>query len=221
MTTRLHIGGTHLPNASAAITLATSHPTALCCTIHLHSKCLNSAPLASIHLHPVTQPSTPCLAKSIAFFDLSECSEHDVCNILFLEEIRDRVEYFEARSLIVWIGRNMPYIDVNHVAEAFASQFGLDYSSIQVSKHSPADFLVSIYDWDAFEEAAGRDSFTFGGRQFRLRRWSKRDQANRAAMRYHHVCLSLEGVPLHLWIESFAAWIIGQSCTMANLPRSK
>jgi hypothetical protein len=100
----------------------------------------------------------------MAFFDRLGQPEHDVCNLPFSEEIRDRVEFFETHSLIVWIGRNHPYTDVNHVAEAFASKFGLAYSSIQVSKHSPADFLVTIFDHDAFEEAAGHNSSPFGGR---------------------------------------------------------
>jgi hypothetical protein len=105
----------------------------------------------------------------MAFFDLSGRLELDVCNIPFSEEIRDTMEYFEARSLIVWIGRNMPYTDVNYVDEAFVSRFGLDYSSILVSKHNPADFLMSIYDCDTFEEVVGRNNFTFGSRYFRLR----------------------------------------------------
>jgi hypothetical protein len=40
------------------------------------------------------------------------------------------------------------------VSDAFISNFGLDQSSIQVSRHYPADFLVTIFDRDAFEEIA-------------------------------------------------------------------
>jgi hypothetical protein len=149
----------------------------------------------------------------MALFDLSRRPEHDVCNLPFSEEIRDRIEFFETHSLIVWIGKNRPYTDVNHVAEAFTSKFGLDYSRIQVSKHNPADFLVTIFDRDAFEEAAARNSFPFGGRDFRLRRWSPRDNGNRAAMRFY-VRLGLEGIPLHLWTESFAVRVIGHTCSL-------
>jgi hypothetical protein len=149
----------------------------------------------------------------MAHFDLSGRPEFDVCNLPFTQEIRDRIDFFESRSLIVWIGRNRPNTDTAHVVEAFMSRFDLNQSSIQVSRHNPVDFLVSILDRDVFEEVAGRDSFTHGGRQFRLRRWSPKDQANRAAMRYH-VRLCLEGLPLHLWSETFAAAVIGRSCSL-------
>jgi hypothetical protein len=121
----------------------------------------------------------------LAHFDLSGRLDFDVCNLPFTAEIRDRVEFFESCSIFVWIGRNIPYTDAAHVAEVFMVRFGLDQSSIQVSRHNPTDFLVSILDRDVFEEVAGRDSFTHGGRQFRLRRWSPRDQATRAVMRYY------------------------------------
>jgi hypothetical protein len=61
----------------------------------------------------------------------------------------------------------------------------------------PADFLVSIMDMEVFEDLAGRASFPYDGREFRLRRWSPSDQATRAAMRYY-VRICLEGLPLHL-----------------------
>jgi hypothetical protein len=41
-------------------------------------------------------------------FDLSGRLEFDVSNLPFSEEIRDRVEFFESRSIIVWIGKNRP-----------------------------------------------------------------------------------------------------------------
>jgi hypothetical protein len=81
------------------------------------------------------------------------------------------------------------------------SWFDIDQFCLEVLCHNPADFLVSILDWDAFEEIAGRDSFTHGGRQFRLRRWSPRDRANRAAMRFH-VRLCLKGLPAEYWRSS-------------------
>jgi hypothetical protein len=93
------------------------------------------------------------------------------------------------------------------IAEAFLSRFGLDHSSVHVSHHYPEDFR------DAFEEIAGRNSFPFGGCNFRLRCWSPRDHATRAAMRFY-VHLSLEGLPLHLWSESFAAKVFGRSCLL-------
>jgi hypothetical protein len=93
------------------------------------------------------------------------------------------------------------------IAEAFLSCFGLDHSSVHVSHHYPEDFR------DAFEEIAGRNSFPFGGCNFRLRCWSPRDHATRAAMRFY-VHLSLEGLPLHLWSESFAAKVFGRSCLL-------
>jgi hypothetical protein len=145
--------------------------------------------------------------------DLSGHPEFDVCNLPFSQEIRDRIEFFEERSLIVWIGKNRPFTDTGHVADAFASRFGIGPSSIHVSRHCPLDLLVTILDRDTFEEVANRRSFSHGGRDFRLRRWSPRDQATRAAMRYYvHLCL--EGLPLHLWSESFAAKVIGRSCSL-------
>jgi hypothetical protein len=121
----------------------------------------------------------------MAHFDLSGRPEFDVCNLPFSEEIRDRVEFFESRSIIVWIGRNRPQTYPSHVAESFMYQFDLDHSSIQVSQHHQAYFLVSILDQDVFEEVASRDSFNHGGRQFRIRHWSPHDQATRAGMRYY------------------------------------
>jgi hypothetical protein len=99
------------------------------------------------------------------------------------------------------------------VAKAFTSKFSLDYSSIQVSKHSPTDFLVTIFDCDTFEEAAAQNSFPFSGRDFCLCRWSPRDNGNWAAMRFY-VRLGLEGIPLHLWTESFATRVIGRTCSL-------
>jgi hypothetical protein len=149
----------------------------------------------------------------MAHFDLSGRPDFDVCNLTFSTKIKDRVELFESCSIIVWIGRNRPFTDTSHVAEAFMVQFGLDQSNIQVSHHSPADFLVSILDNGIFEEVTGRNNFTHGGWQFHLRRWSPREQATRAAMRYY-VCLCPEGLPLHLWSESFATAILGRSCAL-------
>jgi hypothetical protein len=165
---------------------------------------------AATHLYIHRPPSAPTSVKpaSMAFFDLSGRLEHDVCNLPFSEEIRDRVEFLETHSLIVWIGKNHPYTDVNHIAEAFTSKFGLDYSSIPLPV-----FLVTIFDRDAFEEAAGRNSFPFGGREFRLCRWSLRDHGNRAAMRYY-VRLGLDRIPLHMWTDNFAARVIGRSCSL-------
>jgi hypothetical protein len=37
------------------------------------------------------------------------------------------------------------------------SRFGLDHSYIEVSRHNPADFLVSILEQDAFGEIANRE----------------------------------------------------------------
>jgi hypothetical protein len=62
-----------------------------------------------------------------------------------------------------------------------------------------------------FLTLVGLDSFPYGGREFRLRRWSMTDQATRAAMRYY-VKICLEGLPLHLWSESFATAVLGRSC---------
>jgi hypothetical protein len=130
----------------------------------------------------------------------------DVCNLPFLEEIRDRIEFFEARSLNVWIRKNRPQAYLEHVVEAFMFWFGLDRSCIQVSRYHLTDFLVSILDRDVFEELTGHVSFSYGGRQFHLHRWSPRDQATRAAMRYY-LKICLEG----LWSESFAVAVIGRS----------
>jgi hypothetical protein len=82
----------------------------------------------------------------MAHFNLSGRPEFDVCNLPFSEEIRDRVEFFESHSIIVWIGRNKPQTDPSHDAKAFVYRFGLDHSSIQVYRHHPADFLVFILD---------------------------------------------------------------------------
>jgi hypothetical protein len=49
------------------------------------------------------------------------------------------------------------------------ARFGLDQSNIQVSRHNPANFLVSILDKDIFEEVAYRSNFTDGVWQFHLR----------------------------------------------------
>jgi hypothetical protein len=108
--------------------------------------------------------------SAMAHFDLSGRSDFDICNLPFTEEIRDRIKFFEAHSLIVWIGKNRLQTDPEHVVEAFMFRFGLDRSCIQVSRHHPADFLVSILDRDVFEELAGRVSFSYGGQQFHLRR---------------------------------------------------
>jgi hypothetical protein len=55
-----------------------------------------------------------------------------------------------------------------------------------------------------------------GGRKFRLRRWSPRDQATRAAMQFYiHLCL--EGLPLHLWSESFAEAIMEDRARCTSL----
>jgi hypothetical protein len=92
-------------------------------------------------------------------------------------------------------------------------RFGLGHSSIQVSQHHPADFIMTIMDREVFEDIAGRDSFPYGDRQFCLHRWSPRDQATRAAMTYYtRICL--EGLPLHLCLERFALAIIGRSCSL-------
>jgi hypothetical protein len=80
----------------------------------------------------------------MAHFDLSGWSDFDVCNLPFTDEIRDRVEFYESLSLIVWISRNIPYTDNYHVSELFMLQFSLEPSSIQVSRHHLADFLVSV-----------------------------------------------------------------------------
>jgi hypothetical protein len=171
---------------------------------------------ATSHLpHQPTLPSSSLHAPTprMAHFDLSGLLEFDVCNLPFSEEIKDRVEFFESHLIIIWIGRNRPRTDPSHVAEAFVYRFGLDHSSIQVSRHHPADFLVSILDRDVFEEVASRDSLNHGGRQFHLWCWSPRDQATHAGMRYY-VRISLKGLPLHLWSESFTAAIIGRSCSL-------
>jgi hypothetical protein len=160
--------------------------------------------------HPRPPPhQTPAMAH----FNLSVRPDFDVCNLSFSEEIRDRIDFFESRSVIVWIGKNMPYTNTSHVMEAFMSRFGLEKSSIQVSCHHPTDFLVIILDQDVFEEVAGHHSFPHGQRQFRLRRWSPRNQATRAAMRYY-VRLCLEGLPLHLWSNRFATAVLGRSCVL-------
>jgi hypothetical protein len=82
----------------------------------------------------------------MAHFNLSDRPDFDVCNLPFSEEIRDRIDFFESCSLIVWIGKNMPYTDTSHVMEAFMSRFGLEQTSIQVSRHHLTDFLVTILD---------------------------------------------------------------------------
>jgi hypothetical protein len=56
-------------------------------------------------------------------------------------------------------------------------------------------------------------SLMVAGNSGRLRWWSSNDQANRAAMRYY-VRLCLEGLPLHLWSESFATAVVGRSCSL-------
>jgi hypothetical protein len=160
--------------------------------------------------HPRPPPhQTPAMAH----FNLSVRPDFDVCNLPFSEEIRDRIDFFESRSVVVWIGKNMPYTNTSHVMEAFMSRFGLEKSSIQVSCHHPTDFLVIILDQDVFEEVAGHHSFPHGRRQFWLRRWSPRNQATRAAMRYY-VRLCLEGLPLHLWSDRFTAAVLGRSCAL-------
>jgi hypothetical protein len=149
----------------------------------------------------------------MAHFNLSGRLDFDVCNLPFSEEIRDRIDFLKSRSLIVWIGKNMPYTDISHIMEAFMSRFGLEQSSIQVSRHHLTDFMVSILDQDVFEEVAGHHSFPHGRRQFQLRRWSPRDQATHTAMRYY-VRLCLEGLPLHLWSDRFATTVLGRSCVL-------
>jgi hypothetical protein len=51
-------------------------------------------------------------------FNLSGRLEFDVCNLSFSSEIRDRIEFFESCSLIVWIGKKQPFTDMGHVADA-------------------------------------------------------------------------------------------------------
>jgi hypothetical protein len=113
----------------------------------------------------------------------------------------------------MWIDRNCPHTIVRHVVKAFIVHFGLDPSYVQVVCHNPANFLVTILDRDAFEEIAGRDSFPCSVWQFRLQRWSPRDNATKVVMRYL-VRLCLEGLPLHLWSDSFATMVIGRSCSL-------
>jgi hypothetical protein len=45
-----------------------------------------------------------------------------------------------------------------HFAETFMARFGLGQASLQVSRHHPADFLVTILDRDVFEEVANINS---------------------------------------------------------------
>jgi hypothetical protein len=92
----------------------------------------------------------------LAPFDLFDRPDFDVYNLPFTAEIRDRVEFFESHSIIVWIRRNGLYTNVVHVVEAFMVRFGLDQSNIQVSRLNPADFLMPILDRDIFEEVFGR-----------------------------------------------------------------
>ncbi len=96
-----------------------------------------------------------CDCLLLLFMDIFGCLclDFDVCNLPFSEEIRDRIDFFESRSVVVWMGKNMPYTNTSHVMEAFMSRFGLEKSSIQVSCHHPTDFLVIILDQDVFEEA--------------------------------------------------------------------
>jgi hypothetical protein len=155
----------------------------------------------------------------MAHFNLSGRPDFDICNLPFLEEIRDRIDFFESRSLIVWIGKNMPYTDTSHVMEAFMSRFGLEQSSIQVSRHHPTDFLVTILDQDVFEEVASHHSFPHGGRQFRLRRWLPRDQATRASMRYY-IRMCLEGLPLHHLSDRFDGAVLVWSCALHFMEES-
>jgi hypothetical protein len=208
--------------------LSTSHSVASCCALtrcwrclcqgHISSSCcsIRSSSPSATRSHtsmPVSPAQPPSPIQHMEPFDLSGRPEFDVCNLTFTQEIRDRIDFFESRSLIVWIGKNRPFTVVGHVSDAFISNFGLDQSSIQVSRHYPADFLVTIFDRDAFEEIADCKSFPYGWRQFRLRHWSPRDQATRAAMRFYvHLCM--EGLPQHLWTESFAAAVIGRSCSL-------
>jgi hypothetical protein len=139
--------------------------------------------------------------------------------LAFLREIRDHIDFFESRSLIVWIGKNMPYTDTSHVMEAFMSRFGLEQSSIQVSRHHPTDFLVTILDQDVFEEVASHHSFPHGGRQFRLRRWLPRDQATRASMRYY-IRMCLEELPLHHLSDRFDGAVLVWSCALHFMEES-
>jgi hypothetical protein len=132
-----------------------------------------SPPASPQQIQPSQPPPAIPAAALMAHFDLSGRPGIDMCNLPFTNEIRDRIDFFESRALIMWIGRNRPHTEVEHVVEAFTVRFGFDPSCVQVSRHNPTYFLVTILDRDAFEEITGQDSFPHGSHQFWLRRWSR------------------------------------------------
>jgi hypothetical protein len=139
------------------------------CPGHISSSCHRPSPSSNTTPYRTSQQcrlaaQAPSPTSQLEHFDLSGRPEFDVCNLPFTKEIKDRIDFFESRSVIVCMGINRPFTDIGHVTQPFISHYGLHQSSIQVSCHYPPDLLVSIFDRDVLEEVTGLDSFPHGSR---------------------------------------------------------
>lgn len=124
------------------------------------------------------------------------------------DELQQRIDFFESRTMLVWIGKNRPHTEPSHVLQALARRFNVNPYNLQVSRHQPEDFLVQFTLREDFDKTAGVDHFTSGGRRFHLRRWTAEHRVERETKRFHiKLYLDAQGSPVVLHLASrLDAW---------------
>lgn len=76
--------------------------------------------------------------------NLRDRPEVAYCYMPLSDELQQRIDFFESRTMLVWIRQNRPHTEPHHVVQAFQRRFGMDPQNLQVSRHQPEDFLVQF-----------------------------------------------------------------------------
>ncbi|KAM0886338.1 hypothetical protein ACQ4PT_029743 [Festuca glaucescens] len=145
--------------------------------------------------------------------DLSGRPEEDECYVTATQEVLDNERRYNARAVIVNIGRDRPRTEPRHVAAAFRREFGVREEALHISPHFPEDFFILFDDEQAREDAVDRESFESGGRQFNILPWSAERHSEWVAAPYH-VRLCIEGLSDEAWTTGMIERIIGRRGTV-------
>ncbi|KAJ1256439.1 hypothetical protein BS78_K026300 [Paspalum vaginatum] len=128
-------------------------------------------------------------------------------------DMEEELERLSTHAVVVWLGRDRPDVDTDRVSRAFCYEFGVYPNDISMARHHPADFVVIFTRRHHRDAAVERRDFLYGDLDFHIRRWLPMIQGRKADLSYH-VCLCLEGLPLHAWNESIAKRTVARSCDL-------
>ncbi|KAE8785306.1 hypothetical protein D1007_41054 [Hordeum vulgare] len=163
-------------------------------------------------LHTLLQPPASPIGMP-RMGDASMRPDDDFVVVPATPEMQDEAAILSSNSVVPWLEGARQDISCRQVAAELATALGARIADVEVVKHYPEQFLVRFIHQHHCTDVVSLGDIHAAGHRIFVREWHREAHADNEDQ-LHHVCLYLEGVPLHSWNQYVVTFLIGRGYSL-------